>query len=290
MAPPTGISGITGYVISNPEAPPFEQQGGIADPRHGIPGESASPYPWENVPMGPYPGLMRPIDGMIDDNSDYGLPSGLLSQDPTGDQTPSNYNAAPFSHENPLAKMADQVDIVGRREGSTRQLLDSLRIHASNTGAGLKRLFLPQMLSKQDNWNGFYNPVPGEDNVPKVPASIGMVAGGFNTNDHRNNPNAKVNSYGFDTAHRHRRYATGPIPGNMLWLKARSRPMVRTLTNQYNFPTSGAFAGDDPGASFSIDGAILSNPPTQYAPPTQAYLGDPISANADNGVPEISYF
>lgn len=290
MAGPTGINGITGYVISSPEAPPFQQQGGTVDPKHGIAGEDASPYPWENVPMGPYPGLINPVSGIIEDPSQYGLPSGMLGQDPTGDQTPSDYNAAPFSRENPLAPMADQVDVHNRRAGSTRQLLDSMRVHASNTGAGLKRLFLPQMLSKQDQWTAFYNPVPGEDNVPTVPGAIGMVAGGYNVNDHRNNPYAKVNEYGLATSHRHRRYATGPIPGNTLWLKARSRPMIRTLTNQYNFPTSGAFAGDDPGASFSTAGAVLTATPTEYVPPPQPNLGPPITVTPDNGVPEISYY
>lgn len=290
MAPPAGINGITGYVISSPEAPPFEQQGGIADPRHGIAGEQASPYPWENVPMGPYPGLIQPIDGLVDNLSDYGLPSGMLGQDPTGDQTPSNYNAAPYSQENPTAPMADQIGIHGRNEGSRRQLLDSLRVHAHNTGAGLKRLFLPQMLAKQDDWNAFFNAIQGEDNVPKVPGSVGMVAGGFNVNDHVSNPYAKVNGFGFDTSHRHRRYAYGPIPGNTLWLKARSRPMVRSLTNMHQFPTSGAFAGDDPGATFGIDGAVLQNTPTQYAPPPQPYLGSPIQDTPDNGVPDISFY
>jgi len=290
MPGPSGVNGITGYIIASPEAPPFDQQGGTVNPKHAVSGEQASPYPWENAPMGPYPGLMQPIDGIIGETSDYGLPAGMLGQDPTSDQTPSTYNAAPFLRENPSSKMADQMDIHGRAEGSTRQLLDSLRVHASNTGAGLKRLFLPQMLARQDNWTGFFNEVPGEDNTPVVPGSVGMVAGGFNVNDHRSNPYAKVNAYGFNTSHRHRRFATGPIPGNTLWLKARSRPMVRTLTNQYNFPVSGAFAGDDPGATFSTAGAVLTTVPSEYVPPPQPYLA-PVSNNpVASDVPDISYY
>lgn len=288
MANVAGVNGITGYIVSNPQATPFEQQGGIADPKHAIWGEEASPYPWENVPMGPYPGLINPIDGIIgrDADSNFGIPAGSLSQDPTADVTPST-GAAPFSNENPLAPMADQLDTHKRAIGSRRQLLDSLRVHAMRTGAGLKRMFL--LPAEQDSWNAFFNAVPGQDNVPVVPISIGAVAGGYGTNDHRSNPGAKVNSFDLATSHRHRRYATGSVPGNYLWLKARSRPMVRSFTSLYNFPTSGAFAGDDPGASFSTEGAILYNPASEYVPPTQPYLASP-SAVSDSGVPDISYY
>jgi hypothetical protein len=146
------------------------------------------------------------------------------------------------------------------------------------------------MLAVQDNWTGFYNPVPGEDMVPAVPASIGTVAFGQNVNDHVSNPFAKKNQYGFNTSHRHRRYAGGSIPGNTLWLRARSRPMVRSFTGQYNFPLSGAFAGDNPGASFGIDGAILTSTPTEYAPPAQPYLGPVMQDTQASDVPEISYY
>lgn len=282
-----GINGITGYVIGpTHEASPHEMQGGIVDPKHAHPGEQAKPYPWEVIPMGPYPGMVNPVDGMIDAESTWGLRAGMVGQDHTADQTPA-YHAAPFPIDGPRSHSPDQLTMAGRHEGSTRQLLQSMRIHGLRTGAGLKRLFMPQMLSKQDKWDAFYNPEMGADLVPKVPGHIGSVAFGFNVNDHVSNPYAKVNAYNFNTAHRHRRYAAGPIPGNFLWLKARGRPLVRSFTNVYHFPTSGAFAGDDPGATFGIDGAILQNTPTQYSSPPQVNLAP---SSQTGQVPEISFW
>jgi hypothetical protein len=287
-----GVNGITGFVISNPEAPPFNVHGGPVDPKHQEWGETASPYPWEVVPMGPYPGLMNPIDGMVEalpDNAS--LNAGLLSDDPTADQTPT-YHAAPFNNEGPAVKNAEQLDVQGRAAGSARQLLDSLRVHASNTGASLKKLFAPTMLAIQDDWEGFYNPEMGGDIVPAIPGSVSYQANGFGVNDHVSNAFAKVNGYSFNTAHRHRRFARGPIPGNTMWMKPGGRPMVRSFTGVHNFPTSGAFAGDDIGASFSTYGAILSEVPSEYIPPPQPVVG-PAIVNADpanQSVPDVALY
>jgi hypothetical protein len=273
MANVPGVNGITGFVISSPEAPPFEVHGGPANPMHKQWGETASPYPWEVVPMGPYPGLMNPIDGMVGSVPGSGsLEAGLMAQDPTSDQTPA-YHAAPFPNEGPASPSPDQLDKHGRAEGSTRQLLQSLRIHASNTGAGLRRLFAPTQLVKQDEWTGFFNPETGEDLVPPIPGSISSNAGGFGTNDHVSNAWHKANAYGINTSHRHRRFATGPIPGNQMWMKPGGRPMVRSYTGQHNFPVSGAFAGDIPGATFGYQGAILVDTPPEYVAPPQVSVG-----------------
>jgi hypothetical protein len=289
-----GVNGITGFVNAAPEAPPFEMQGGPADPLHGNFGEQASPYPWMNVPMGPYPGSIDPLPGIVDDftGNESGLAAGLLAQDPTSDQTPT-YHAAPFPKEGPNSAVPDQMDAMGRHEGSTRQLLESLRIHASNTGAALRRLFDFTYGSKQDNWTGFLNEVQGEDLIPIVPGAVSYNAGGFGANDHTSNAYHKANSYGFNTSHRHRRFATGPIPGNTMWMKPGGRPMVRSFTNFHNFPTSGAFAGDDPGYTFGYQGAVLEDVPGEYVAPPQPALA---SANVDitpvatSSVPEIPLY
>ena len=245
------------------------------------------------VPLGPFPGMMNPIDGMIATlpSSDASLDAGLLSQDPTADQTPITH-AAPFPSEGPVDKNAEQLDVEGRRIGSTRQLLDSLRVHASNTGASLKRLLMPQMLAKQDQWTGFFNPESGNDIVPPIPGSVSYNAGGFGANDHISNAYHKSNEYGFNTAHRHRRFATGPIPGNFMWMKPGGRPMVRSFTGQHNFPTSGYFAGDDPGSSYSYQGAVLVNTPPEYVAPPQVNLGAAaIDINsAPQTIPEIPLY
>jgi len=291
MSGPTPVNGITGFIIANPEAPPFNVHGGPADPRHAGNGP-ASVYPWEVIPMGPFPNAMQPIDGMVGGAVERGiLPAGVMAQDPTADNTPA-YHAAPFPTEGPASGTADQFDITGRQIGSTRQLLESLRIHASNTGAGLKRLFLPQMLARQDDWTGFYNDVEGEDNVPSVPGSIGNNAFGVGVNDHTSNAFAKKNSYGFNTSHRHRRFATGSIPGNTQWMRPGGRPMVRSFTGNHPFPLSGPFANDDPGATFGYQGAILQNIPSEYVTPPQPSLSnsmigiDPVGQT----IPEIPLF
>lgn len=275
MANIPGVNGITGFIVSNPEAPPFSVHGGPADSAHGLHGEMAKPYPWEVVPMGPYPGSIDPLPGIITGIGPAALNAGTLNEDPTADQTPA-YHAAPFLTEGPNALQADQLDVRRRNAGSRRQLLNSLWLHAHNTGAGLRRLFDFTYGSKQDNWNGFYNPVPGNDIIPNVPGSIGYQANGFGVNDHTSNAFRKQNGYGFNTSHRHRRYAAGSIPGNTMWMKPGGRPMVRSLTGQYNFPVSGAFEGDNPGATFGYQGAILTAIPSEYAAPPQPNLGSPV--------------
>jgi hypothetical protein len=152
----------------------------------------------------------------------------------------------------------------------------------------LRRLFDFTYGSKQDQWTGFYNPEKGNDTVPKVPGAIGNNAGGFGVNDHTSNPYAKVNAYNFNTSHRHRRFATGPIPGNTMWMKPGGRPMVRTFTGIHQFPTSGAFAGDDTGYTFGYQGAILAETPSEYAAPPQPTLGPAVVS--DQTTPAIPFY
>lgn len=293
MANVPGINPVTGFIVDQPEGMPFEIHGYPVHPAHSRPGEQASPYPWEVIPMGPYPGMMNPVDGMITEVGNDGDPlkAGYLAQDPTADQTPA-YHAAPFPTENPSEPMGDQLDMAERLAGSTRQLLQSASIHASNLGASLKKLFLPQMLARQDNWEGFFNPETGNDIIPTVPKAIGYTAFGYGVNDHISNPMAKINQYGFNTAHRHRRYATGPIPGNTMWMRPGGRPMVRSFTGVDHFPLTGAFANDDPGATFGYQGAVLQNVPSEYvAPPEPALASNVVSdSGVVQSVPEISYF
>jgi len=293
MANIPGVNAITGFVVTNPEAPPFEVHGYPVHAEHSNPGEQASPYPWENIPMGPYPGLMQPIDGMITEigSDQNAMEAGYLAQDPTADQTPA-YHAAPFPTEGPTSPTADQLDMSERLRGSTRQLLESASIHASNLGASLKKLFLPQMLAKQDDWTAFYNPETGNDNVPKIPGQFGNNVYGIGVNDHISNEYAKVNAYNFNTAHRHRRYAGGPIPGNTMWMKPGGRPMVRSFTGIDHFPLSGAFANDDPGATFGYQGAILQNIPSEYVAPPEPNLAPNIVATTvpPQSIPEINFF
>lgn len=286
MQPP-GVNGITGFINQAPQAPPEEISGGPVNPYHGHYGEQASPYPWLNFPMGPYPGLIDPTPGIVDTTQQQpGANSGIIGQDPTADQTPA-FHAAPFPNEGPNSRSAEQMDMRGRAQGSARQLLQSLWIHAHNTGASLKRLFDLTYGSKQDTWVGFFNPVQGNDIVPQIPGSVSSNAGGFGANDHTSNAYHKANSFSLNTSHRHRRYATGSIPGNYMWMNPSARPMVRSLTGQYKFQTSGAFAGDDPGFAFSTYGAVLTATPPNYNAPPQPNLGNSPDSEP---VPQIAFY
>jgi hypothetical protein len=290
--PITGVNPITGFVISQPEAPPFQQQGGPVDIRHGGPLVAPEVPPWLVIPMGPYPNVHNPYDDALDESKSYaGMPAGYLSQDKTADLQPDT-RAAPFPEEGPGSPTGEQVDVSERHAGSTRQLIQSAWIHAQGMGGGLKRLFMPQMLAKQDEWTGFYNKVQGDDIVPNAPGAIGHQAGGIGVNDHTSNKYAKINAYELNTSHRHRRFATGPIPGNFMWMKPGGRPMVRSLTGMHNFPTSGAFENDDPGATFSYQGAVLQNVPSEYVAPPQPSL-QPAAIGTDSApqsIPEISFY
>lgn len=293
MANVPGINSITGFIVSQPEGTPFEIHGYPVHPDHSKPGEEASPYPWEVIPFGPTPYMTAPVDEMIGkfDSSNV-LEAGYLAQDPTADQTPA-YNAAPFPNEGPTLPAADQLDVAERLRGSTRQLLQSASIHAANMGASLKKLFAPTMLARQDDWTGFFNPETGNDIIPKVPGQIANNAGGFGVNDHVSNPYAKVNSYGFNTAHRHRRFATGSVPGNTMWMRPGGRPMVRSFTGIDHFPLSGTFANDDPGATFGYQGAILQNLPGEYvAPPEPALAQNIVSTDygQSESIPGINFY
>src|ERR1700683_3387835 len=97
MPGPIALTGLQGFVQSEPELTPQEQQGGIVNAAHGLAfWEQPSPYPWESdmagmgseavAPMEPYVGV-----GHLDD----ALPAGNITQDPTGDQTPYRTHAAP---------------------------------------------------------------------------------------------------------------------------------------------------------------------------------------------------
>lgn len=270
MAGVSPIGPVVGYVIENPEGNVETIQGGPANPAHANPfWQQDMLMPWQNIPIGPFPNAIDPTSGITDEGilHNYGsLPAGTLNDDPTADQQPIT-NAAPFPRESPALHSSDQLDVKNRDIGSSRQLIQSLFIHAQKTGASLKRLFTTE--AQQDNWEGFFNPETGEDILPPVPASVSYQANGFGVNDHISNPYAKVNQYEFNTSHRHRRFAYGSIPGNSMWMKPGGRPMVRTLTSTPKFPLSGQFANNDPGATFGISGAILETLPQQYQAPLQ---------------------
>lgn len=272
MAGLPGITGITGFVDSNPEATPEQMHGGPADPKHGLWGEQAEPYSWESQltgftgPHGPYQ------NAYSTDDSVPIFAAGNLSQDPQGDFNPSigqvgGSHAAPITRplSGPLPSQYDSIN---------QQTVESAREHASNLGASAIMWTNQEGLSfQQDNWLEDWEVMPGSSlqatNIP--PQLRGGVMFGTRS---REQSFAPQNEYGFDSPHLHRRTAQAPIPGNYMWMQPGSRPLVKTIPGTSR-PAVGAdspFYGDDPMQNFGIQGAVLMNTPTEYVAPPEPNL------------------
>lgn len=298
MAVP-GLTGLQGFEEIQPEADPAELQGGPANPKHEDIGETARPYPWQStmfgidpsIPHGPYgPGedalLGQPVGT---------LAAGELQQDPTGDETPYLGHAAPYPIESPSVPMADQSALgnwTNQQAGSSRQLEESRNLHSADTGAALAREYDPTLDAKQDEWVGFYDVMEGQDNVQGATGAVSASVGGFGTNDHASNSYKKENEYGFNAAHAHRRYATGPIPGNHMWMRPGSRPLQKHIPTTANLPVGqgSPFEGDDTGASYGIQGAVLQDIPGEYIPPTEPLLANPQPVQTAESIPTIPFW
>jgi len=262
------LTGLQGWVNPTPEATPEERLGGPADTRHGKPlAYDASPqYPWQafpDEPHGPY-GIENQLLGM--DIVSYETPAGYLAQDPTGDEQPLT-NAAPWPRGIAQSVLPDEV-------APKRQ--ESADIHASNMGQSRRVLYSPSMLPHNDTWEAFYEVEPGSTEQVPIPKQIQTGVGGFGSTD-RTQSMANQNEYGFDAAHSHRRYATGGIPGNRMWMEPGGRPMVKSIPGTANVPvgTDSPFAGQDPMQTFDIQGSVLQTLPTQYeAPPDPSLASD----------------
>lgn len=269
VTPLTGLMGTTGYVNENPEASPEQVHGGYVDAAHSNWGEQAQPYPWQRPQDGMQThGPYGPQNGLLGDESQAtaAFAAGVITDDPTGDRNPygPGQHAAPWP-KNPMGDQSVFPDNVAN------QRLQSASIHASDLGASDKHLYEPTLFANNDEWTDFYTVDHGTSLQPQgVPQSVGIVVGGWGSTD-RVNSHAHQNSYGFDSVHMHRRYATGSVPGNYMWMKPGSRPMVRSNTGLRNFPTGqdSPFEGDDTTSAYGIEGAILSTPPTEYVAPPQ---------------------
>lgn len=274
-----GLTGLRGFVKTKPEATAEQVQGGFVDPAHAKPGEDASSYPWEQypgqgMPHGPY-GLDNDLLGGADFCS-YAAPAGALEQDPTADLQPVT-RAAPWPKGVP-----SQVDPDGTEHWREQQL----GIHASAMGGSREALFIPTAHAKQDEWKDFYEVEPGQSNQVEIPGQIKGSAGGWGSRD-RVQSFAGQNEYGFDSAHMHRRYAAGSIPGNYMWMEPGSRPMVKSIPGTAVIPVGpdSPFAGQDFGFPYDPQGAVLNTLPPDYtAPPEPELAASYPATQAESGV------
>lgn len=272
MTNPQGITGIVGFVDAAPEADAIERQGGFADPKHGIEGEQATPYPWEEFPgesHGPY-GLENELLGM--DIASFVEPAGNLGQDPTADLQP-NTRAANWPKGLPQSTFPDDQEAWREQESE---------IHAQNMGGSREALYEPTLNPVQDEWTELLETDPGITFPAMVPLPGQLQAGGSGGWGSRDRVQslARQNEYGYDAAHMHRRYATGAIPGNYMWMEPGSRPMIKTVPGTARVPVGvdSPFAGQDPGASYDAQGAALLNLPTAYQSPPEPALAPSYSS------------
>lgn len=261
-----GLQPVTGLprfrAVIQPEAPPESVHGGPSNPLHGHFGEQATPYPWEEFagPHGPYGPAEDELLSDLPESRTFA--AGTLDQDPYSDRTPYRTHAAPH---------ITGVEFDRGPEGNARVLRQSAEVHAVKTNAAAMGFASSNPL--QDHWNGFFNLVEGEDMVSPGSNQVAFQANGFGANDRTSNPFHKSNPYGLNSSHRMRRYATGSIPGNYMWMRPGGRPMVKTLAGPARPAVGeGPFYGQDIGRSFDTHGVALTDPATEYQAPPQPYV------------------
>jgi hypothetical protein len=295
---PTALTGLQGFVQSTPELTPQEQQGGIVNAAHGLAfWEQPSPYPWESnmagmgsdaaAPIAPYVGV-----GHLDDS----LPAGHITQDPVGDYAPYRTHAAPHP-----VMLSGAYGMENQRPngpgGSSDYLEQSDAVHSVDMNSSAMWEVGPAADPLQDDWTAFYDVERGQSNLtqPTPQMMSGGAPGGFGSRG-RETTYARQNEYGFDSAHMHRRYATGSIPGNYMWMKPGGRPMVKTLPGPAR-PATGAnspFSGQDTGVGYYPSGnigGILADPATEYvAPPTPSGLVPVVQTPDDSYAPTVEFW
>lgn len=280
----TGLTGIAGYQVqidADSQATPEERSGSPANPKHGQWGEQAKPYPSQSnlVMGGELHGPYGPENQMLGDEWWFIQPAGDVTQDPTMDLTPAR-RAGPW----PKGVSSGPVPGEGP-DDIANQLRQSAVIHGINLHAGVKAL--TQLEPMQDQWVELDELNPGHTDLQ--PISRQAMSSGFmwGTRD-RTQSFARQNEFGFDSAHMHRRYAVGSIPGNTMWMRPGGRPLAKSLPGPAR-PAIGVdspFYGDDLGQAFGVGGAILQNVPTEYVPPAQPNLAPAVAYDDSQSVVE----
>lgn len=277
--PLTGLSGLAGYqnvIEEDSQATPEQRMGDVADPSHAK--YLAEDYIRRGAQMGAPIGPYGPDNQLLGDEQWFWEPGGDMSQDPTIDKTPSN-RAGPW----PKGILSGPVGSPGP-DDTARKLAQLAGLHGINTNAQKKIQSGSEALN--DDWQSIDQLNSGHSDLVDLPKQSKSSGFGWGTRD-RTQSMAAQNEYGFDSAHQMRRWATGGIPGNTMWLKPGGRPMVKSLPGPAR-PAIGPdspFTGDDLGQAFSANGAILQNVPSEYvAPPTPNLSSAPKGTENDSFV------
>lgn len=276
MAPLTGgLQPLIPYgsLTQQPEATAEERLGGPADPRHGQRLQERNPkYPWQRLrgvrqapPSGEDVGLIGASEG-------YALPAGTMEQHPFADETP-------WTHRAPWPKgviQSVQPDAVAEH------LAWSAELHAVDSGAS--RRMHTTVAAQQDTWQEVWTVDAGTSLQSPNNGQIKQAVAGWGSTDRAANQE-RQNSHGFDSAHLHRRYATGSIPGNYLWMKPSGRPMHKTVPGPARPPVGDAspFTGQDLTRDYGVQGAVLQQAAVEYTPPAEPYIAPSYASSADPG-------
>jgi hypothetical protein len=285
MAGLAGISGIQGFIQAQPEASAEERQGGPADPSHAraywaVPER----MPWELQAWSPTPASPVIDSGLPEEIDLYCLPAG------TGTDATPYYGATPVrGHAAPWPK---GVETSTGPDATARQLEQSAVLHADGMGES-KHWFSISALN--DTWHEDWN--PGAESATLQDPVNGQVrgaAGGFGSTDRVGNPRGINDQGDMQNAHLHRRYATGSVPGNYMWMKPGGRPMIKTTPGPARPPIgqNSPFTGQDLTAAFGTQGAVLTVSAPDYEAPPEPYTAPPLSQQypSASGCPSVDWW
>lgn len=265
--PLTGLSGLAGYQVQideDAQATPEERSGGVADPSHAK--YLAEDYIRRGAQIGEPIGPYGPDNQMLSDEAWFWEPGGEPSQDPQFDHTPTNH-AGPW----PKGFQSGPVGDISP-EATARKLRTLTGLHGMDMNGGAQSL-LSRQEALNDSWETVDQLNPGNSDLADLPKQSKSSGFGWGTRDRTQSMGAQ-NEFGFDSAHQFRRFATGSIPGNNMWLRPGGRLIQKSMAGPAR-PAIGVdspFAGQDLGATFSVDGAMLQNVPTEYVAPPQPNL------------------
>lgn len=276
----TGLSGLAGYQVlieEDSQATPELRMGDAADPRHA----DASPEKQfgRGSRIGEPVGPRGPENQLLGDEQWFWEPGGEEWQDPRMDHTPSK-RSGPWPRgilSGPTPSTFPE-DVAGQRE-------QSRIIHGIDTNADAR--FTYELEALNDSWETIDQLNPGHSDLEALPKQAMSSGFGWGTRD-RTQSMAAQNEYGFDSAHQFRRFATGPIPGNTMWMRPGGRPLAKSLPGPAR-PAIGPnspFTDDDLGAAFGIHGALLQNVPSEYVAPPQPTLSQSVVSPENDSVVE----
>lgn len=286
----TGLNGLGPQRVDESIASPEDRMGGPADPRHGVFGEQAKPYSWQSqlIQGGTLSRNLLQDELPDEDFADWvSTPAGNITEGGP------YIERAPWTHAGPWPS-----DPIGDGSHSPkniidRQVLQNYQLRGLASPSDFSHANVYGYPALQDQWTEIWQVDPGNSDLEAMgpQARSGLAPAGRGNTD-RTQSNARQNQYGYDSKHWHRRIATGSIPGNYMWMRPGGRFSQKTLPGPAR-PAIGEgspFEGDNLGASFSTQGAILTTQPTEYQAPPEPYIAPYASDPSLEGTMDMEFY